>query len=67
MTTVLIMATADVSEVVVAMGGQVLSQAPELGAIRAEIPAAKVKELAALESVTHVQVDEDIQRDEPLP
>ena len=67
MRTVLIMATSDVTETVEALGGRVLSSEPRLGSTRAEIPAAKIKELAALEFVTHVQVDEDIQRDEPLP
>ncbi|WP_370947749.1 hypothetical protein AB5J62_09385 [Amycolatopsis sp. cg5] len=67
MRTVLIMATSDVAEAVTALGGRVLKQEPELGAIRAEIPVAQLKKLAALEFVTHVQVDEDIQRDEPLP
>ncbi|SDY16881.1 hypothetical protein SAMN05421504_104740 [Amycolatopsis xylanica] len=67
MRTVLIMATSDIAEAVAALGGRVLSVEPRLGATRAEVPAAKVKELAALESVTHVQVDEDIQRDEPKP
>lgn len=67
MKTVLIMATADVAEAIAALGGRVLSHEPRLGSTRAEIPARKLKELAALASVTHVQVDEDIQRDEPRP
>lgn len=60
-------ATADVERALEALGVKVVSADAPTGSLRVEAPVAAVPELAALPSVTAVQLDEDIKREEPTP
>jgi hypothetical protein len=60
-------ATADVERALDGLGVKVLSADAPTGSLRVEAPVGAVPELAALPSVTAVQLDEDIKREEPTP
>jgi len=59
--------TADVERALDGLGVKVLSSDAPTGSLRVEAPIAAVPDLAALPSVTAVQLDEDIKREEPTP
>jgi predicted small lipoprotein YifL len=60
-------ATGDVERALGALGVKVLSADAPTGSLRVEAPVTAVPGLAALPSVTAVQLDEDIKREEPTP
>ncbi|HEV7975645.1 hypothetical protein [Amycolatopsis sp.] len=59
--------TADLERALDGLGVKVLSADAPTGSLRVEAPIAAVTEVAALPSVTAVQLDEDIKREEPTP
>jgi predicted small lipoprotein YifL len=60
-------ATGDTGRALTALGANVLSANAPTGSLRAEVPTDAVARVAALPSVTAVQLDEDIKREEPTP
>jgi predicted small lipoprotein YifL len=69
--TVLVLATpeavAGTERALRALGANVLSVNGPTGSLRAEVPTDAVAQVSALPSVTAVQLDEDIKREEPTP
>jgi hypothetical protein len=59
--------TADVERALEALGVKIVSADAPTGSLRVEAPVAAVPDLAALPSVTAVQLDQDVQREEPTP
>jgi hypothetical protein len=60
-------AVEEVKRLVTDRKGEVLSADERTGSVRARLPSPAVTELASARSVTAVQVEEDIHRDDPTP
>jgi hypothetical protein len=60
-------AVAEVKRLVTDRKGEVLSADEQTGSLRARLPSPSVADLTSAQSVTAIQVEEDIHRDDPTP